>query len=282
MKKLACITLDMEPDYGDIEKRIRLLDNLEYFEKYISIINKYNAKVTMFTVTNLFEKRNKQFAELATRIPLEYSIHSHTHDPYNACSLDQVQNSKRAYQNFTGQKAMGYRAPIGRITKDGLGHLLDHDFIYDASVYPSIRPGKFGYSNLHMPNIPFKVTRNDGKSLIEFPFTAIEKIRIVFALSYVKLLGWGLYSLLLKIFGLPTYVLLLSHPHDFYFAEIANNTTKGAEKIALSRNSQKAFDYFEKMIKFLHQQGYEFIFVSELIKEVKQNSLQQIAWETWK
>ncbi|MBL8098447.1 MAG: polysaccharide deacetylase family protein [Anaerolineales bacterium] len=282
MKKLACITLDMEPDYGNPEKRIRLLENSEYFERYVSIINKYNVKVTMFTVTNLFEKFGDVFSNLATRIPLEYSVHSHTHDPHNACSLDEVQNSKQAYTNFTGKIPIGYRAPIGRIDKAGLGHLLDNEFMYDASVYPSVRPGEFGYSNLHMPNIPFRVKRADGKSLIEFPFTAIEKIRIIFALSYAKLFGWGIYSLLLKTFGLPNHVLLLSHPHDFYFASIPNSTVTGAEKFALSRNSAKAFDYFEKMIQFLVKQKYEFVFVSELAKEVKYYRIQEIAWEHWK
>ncbi|HCR71111.1 MAG TPA: hypothetical protein DIW23_06680 [Anaerolineae bacterium] len=282
MKKLACITLDMEPDYGDPEKRIRLLENQEYFERYISIINKYNVKVTMFTVTNLFELRGSDFSNLTTRIPIEYSVHSHTHDPHNACSLEEVQNSKQAYTKFTGKSPTGYRAPIGRINKDGLGHLLDHGFVYDASVYPSIRPGEFGYSNLHMPNIPFRVRRADGKSLIEFPFTAIEKTRIIFALSYAKLLGWFGYSMLLRLFGLPNYVLLLSHPHDFYFASIPNTTVKGLEKIALSRNSNKAFDYFEKMIRFLAQQGYEFVFVSEIYQQVEQMPLTEMAWENWK
>ncbi|MBX3038144.1 MAG: polysaccharide deacetylase family protein [Anaerolineales bacterium] len=282
MKKLACITLDMEPDYGDSEKRIRLLENSEYFEQYVSIINRYDAKVTMFTVTNLFEKYGNVLGNLATRIPLEYSVHSHTHNPHNACSLEEVQNSKQAYTKFTGKIPIGYRAPIGRIDKAGLGHLLDNDFMYDASVYPSIRPGKFGYSNLHMPNIPFRVTRSDGKSLIEFPFTAIEKIRIIFALSYAKLFGWGIYSLLLKMFGLPNHVLLLSHPHDFYFASIPNSTVTGAEKIALSRNSVKAFDYFEKMIQFLAKQKYEFVFISELHQQVAQMPLTEVAWENWK
>lgn len=32
MKKLACVTLDMEPDYGDPEKKIRLLEDPKYFE----------------------------------------------------------------------------------------------------------------------------------------------------------------------------------------------------------------------------------------------------------
>lgn len=282
MKKLACITLDMEPDYGDPEKRIRLLDDADFFERYVSIINKHNAKVTMFTVTNLFDARNAQFSNLATRIPLEVSVHSHTHDPRNACSLEEVRNSHEAYQKFTGTHPLGYRAPIGRIDKDGLGHLLDHDFEYDASVYPSIRPGEFGYFNLHMPNIPFRVKRADGKSLVEFPFTAIEKIRIVFALSYAKLFGWGAYSLLLGLFGLPAATLLLSHPYDFYFAAIPNSTVTGVEHTALARNSKRAFDYFDKMLGFLSKRGYEFVFVSELYEQVKDAQLQEFLWEEWK
>lgn len=282
MKKLACVTLDMEPDYGDPEKRIRLLENPEFFERYVSIINKYDAKVTMFTVTNLFEKCGDSFASLAARIPLEYSVHSHTHDPYNACSLDEVRASREAFQKFTGTPPLGYRAPIGRIDKDGLGHLLDHGFEYDASVYPSVRPGEFGYANLHMPNVPFRVKREDGRSLVEFPFSAIEKIRIVFALSYAKLLGWGMYSLLLRLFGLPHATLLLSHPHDFYFASIPNNTTRGLERSALSRNSSRAFEYFENLLNILKKQNYEFVFVSELYQQVRDMDLQTIRWEDWK
>jgi peptidoglycan/xylan/chitin deacetylase (PgdA/CDA1 family) len=281
MKKLACVTLDMEPDYGDPEKRIRLLENPEYLEQYVSIVSKYNAKVTMFTVTNLFEKYGDNFTELAARIPLEYSVHSHTHDPYNACSLEEVRASREAYRTFTGEPPLGYRAPIGRIDKDGLGHLLDHGFEYDASVYPSVRPGEFGHFNLHMPNIPFRVRRADGKSLVEFPFTAIEGIRIVFALSYAKLFGWGMYSLLLRAFGLPEAALLLSHPHDFYFASIPDNTVKGFERMALARNSSRAFEYFERMLAALKQRGYEFVFVSELYRQVKDGDLQTIRWESW-
>ncbi|RJP54953.1 MAG: hypothetical protein C4557_02185 [Anaerolineaceae bacterium] len=282
MNKLACVTLDMELDYGDPEKRIRLLEDPEFFERYISIINKYNAKVTMFTVTSLFEKFGDKFNGLATRIPLEFSVHSHAHDPHNACSLDEVRASREAYKKFTGAEPPGYRAPIGRIDKQGLGHLLDHGFGYDASVYPSIRPGEFGYFNLHMPNVPFRVTRKDGKSLVEFPFTAIEKVRIVFALSYAKLLGWGIYSMLLKVFGLPDSTLLLSHPHDFYFASIPNNAIKGLERMALSRNSSRAFDYFENMLKTLKEQGFEFVFVSELYQQTRNSNLQEFAWEEWK
>lgn len=282
MKKLACVTLDMEPDHGDPEKKIRLIENPEYFERYVSIINKYQAKVTMFTVTRLFDSYGDLFRKLADRIPLEFSVHSHTHDPHNACSLEEVQNSQSAYEKFKGVKPIGYRAPIGRIDKDGLGHLLDHGFSYDASVYPSIRPGEFGYNNLHMPNFPFRVVRDDGKSLVEFPFTSIEGIRIVFALSYVKLFGWFAYSFLLKLFGLPKITLLLSHPYDFYFGNIPNNTVQGLEGFAMARNTGQEFSIFEKMLQTLHSIGYEFVHLSEVYEQVKTTELQTFSWENWK
>ncbi len=280
MTKFACITLDMEPDHGDPEKRIRLFENPEYIERYISIINKHGAKVTMFTVTSLFEKFGADFTKLAANIPLEYAIHSHSHDPYHACSLEEVESSSEAYRKFTGIAPTGYRAPIGRIDKDGLGHLLDKGFMYDASVYTSVRPGEFGYSNLHMPNVPFRIVRGND-ALVEFPFTALSTIRIVFALSYVKLLGWGVYSSLLKIFGLPDSTLLLSHPHDFYFHLVAKGS-HGLEKFALSRNATRAFDYFDKLISVLKARGYQFLFMSELYQQVKDSDLQEFKWDEWK
>lgn len=281
MTKYACITLDMEPDYGDVDGHIRLLENTEFFQRYVSIINKHNVKVTMFTVTSLFEKFGDSFKKLAANIPLEYAVHSHSHDPYNACSLAEVTASQKAYKGFTDKMPLGYRAPIGRIDKDGLGYLIDHGFSYDASMYTSVRPGEFGYSNLHIPNTPFRINRDD-KSLVEFPFTSLATVRIQFALSYVKLLGWGIYSTLLKVFGLPEIALLLSHPHDFYFGFIPNSTVLGLENFALSRNSSRAFDYFEKTIMALKSQGYQFTFMSELYQQVKDTDLQGFAWNEWK
>jgi peptidoglycan/xylan/chitin deacetylase (PgdA/CDA1 family) len=281
-RKIACLTLDMEPDYGDPDGHIRLLENLDYFERYTTIINKYNAKVTMFTVTSLFERFGERFRQLGRRIPLEYAAHSYSHDPLNAASRDEVEKSAQVMKRVNGGGPLGYRAPIGQITKEGLGYLLDSGYQYDASVYTSFRPGKFGYSNLHMPNIPFQITRGD-ESLLEFPFTSLSGVRIVFGLSYVKLLGWGVYSTLWRAFGLPDIALVLSHPHDFYFHELANFHVASLEKRALSRNAKRSFEYYEKMIVQLEQQGYEFMHVSGLFNYThSQPDLFQIPLENWK
>ena len=281
-RKIVCLTLDMEPDYGDPDGHIRLLENPEYFERYTGIINKYNAKVTMFTVASLFERFGKHFERLGERIPLEYAAHSYSHDPHNAASREEVEKSRQVLERVNGSGPLGYRAPIGQITKDGLGHLLDLGYQYDASIYTSFRPGKFGYANLHMPNTPFKVTRGN-ESLIEFPFTSLSGVRIVFGLSYVKLLGWELYSALWNIFGLPNIALALSHPHDFYFHEVAGFHKISLEKYALSRNAARAFDYYEKMVSELVQQGYEFMHMGELYNYAQSLlNLHQLQLKNWK
>jgi peptidoglycan/xylan/chitin deacetylase (PgdA/CDA1 family) len=279
--KYACITLDMEPDHGDPEKRIRLLENPAIFERYTSMINKYGAKVTMFTVTSLFEKFGEDFRKLANCIPLEFAVHSHSHDPYNGCGQDEIEASQAAFIKFTGNAPTGYRAPIGRIDKAGLGRLMDFGYRYDSSVYTSVRPGEFGYFNLHLPNVPFWLTRNGQDALLELPFTAISTVRVVYALSYAKLLGWGLYSTLINLFGLPEIALLLVHPYNYYTKQVAGGLS-GLEKFALTRNDEKSFDYFEKMIIALQKRGYELVFVSEIYEKLKDNpQLPRLAWETW-
>lgn len=281
-RKIACLTLDMEPDYGDPGGHIRLLENPEYFERYVTILQKHSAKVTMFTVTSLFERFGSYFERLAKHIPLEYAAHSYSHDPHNAASREEVEKSALVMKQVNGGLPVGYRAPIGRITKEGLGYLLDLGYQYDASLYTSFRPGKFGYRNLDKPNVPFRIRRGD-ESLVEFPFTSLSGVRIVFGLSYVKLLGWGLYSFLWRAFGLPDFALALSHPHDFYFHELAGYHPFGLEKAAFSRNARRAFDYYDRMITELKRQDYELAFVSEAYQRVQSLAgLQERALADWK
>ena len=279
-RKIACLTLDMEPDYGDPDGHIRLLENPDNFERYISIINKHEAKVTMFTVTSLFEHFGKHFERLGKHIPLEYAAHSYSHDPLNAASFDEIDKSAQVMKRVNGSGPLGYRAPMGQITKEGIEHLINMGYHYDASVYTSFRPGKFGYSNLHMPNTPFRITRGD-KSLLEFPFTSLSGVRIVFSLSYVKLLGWGVYATLWRAFGLPNVALCLSHPHDFYFHELAEFHPTNPERFALSRNARHAFDYYERMVAELKRKEYEFAFASEVFEQMQTRTLKDFALENW-
>ena len=262
MRKIACITLDVETDFHDPDGRIRLFDNASLFNRYTALVKKYNLKVTAFLVTSLLDKYGADCQRLAEEIPVEFGIHSHMHDISNPCSRADIEESVRTYRDFFGKNPIGYRAPVGQITREGMNTLLDLGFRYDSSIYPSVRPGKPGYNNLHLPVEPFRV-RREAQSIIEIPFATLHGLRLVFSLSYAKLFGWKTYDWLMKIFRPPNQMAVLAHPYDYYFHLLADQVTAG-EKPLLQRNAQSAFDIFEKMIRFLHGAGYEFEWMSGL------------------
>ncbi len=276
-RKIACITLDVEADFFDPDARVRLLDDEGLLKRYVSIIQANGIKVTAFLVTSLLERYGAAFKQLRDSIPLEFAIHSHAHDPVTPCSRADIEQSVEAYRNFAGANPTGYRAPFGHITREGLDTLLDLGFRYDSSIFPSIRPGRFGYSNLHLPSSPFKIPRGE-QSLLELPFASLPGIRLIFSLSYIKLFGWGTYEFLLKPFPLPDQIVVLSHPHDFYFHLLAANV-RAPEKPLLQRNARQAFELFEKMIQYLCKAGYEFEFLSTLCDSLETQRLKEMPIE---
>ncbi|MBI3737690.1 MAG: polysaccharide deacetylase family protein [Chloroflexi bacterium] len=276
-RKIACITLDVEADFHDPKNRIRLFEDASLLDRYVGIIQDNGVKLTAFLVTSLLDKYGADYKKLSERIPIEFAIHSHAHDMNNPCSRADIEKSFRAFRGFFGFDPIGYRAPVGQITREGMNTLLDLGFRYDSSIYPSVRPGRPGYNNLHLPVAPFKVTR-EADSIIEVPFAALSGIRLVFSLSYVKLFGWKTYELLMKIFPLPDQIAVLSHPHDHYFHLLEHDVHRW-EKPLLQRNAPAAFDLLETMIKFLHTAGYEFEFLSGLCDYLDTDALPKFPLE---
>jgi peptidoglycan/xylan/chitin deacetylase (PgdA/CDA1 family) len=262
MRKIACITLDTEADFLDPTGRIRLFEDDALFNRYVGILKQYDVKVTAFLVTSLIHKHGDSYRRLQEQVPVEFAIHSHTHNMQEPCSRADIEESVRAFHSFTGNNPSGYRAPVGRITREGMQTLLDLGFRYDSSIYPSFRPGSMGYNNLRLPVEPFRV-RHEAQSIIEIPFATLHGVRLVFSLSYVKLFGWTTYNWLMKLFPPPNQMAVLAHPHDYYFHLLADQVTAG-EKPLLLRNAKNAFELFEKMIRFLRGAGYEFECMSGL------------------
>jgi len=246
---------------------VRLFDVEGLMDRYAAIIEEHGVKVTSFLVTSLIDGYRTTIDRLGKRLSVEFGIHSHDHDTQDACSREQVDKAFHAYQAFFGMAPLGYRAPNGLIDKDGLNNLLDSQFQYDASIFPSIRLDEYGYSNLHVPREPFLFVRG-GEVLVELPNACLQTIRLVFSLSYVKLMGLGLYRLLIPLFPLPDAVVLDSHPYDFYIPLIAHHL-KGWKRLAHLRNAWQAFDVFEQIIKMLKSRGYEFAYMSELSRHIR-------------
>lgn len=277
-RKIACITLDVEADFLDPTGRIRLFEDDALLNRYVSILKKSGVKLTAFLVTSLLQKYGEAYKRLSTQIPIEFAIHSHAHDMQNPCSQADIELAVRTFQDFMNEKPIGYRAPVGQITRAGLETLIDLGFRYDSSIYPSARPGRLGYNNLNLPITPFKI-KHGTKSIIEVPFASLSGLRLNFSLSYVKLFGWKVYALLLKLFPLPDQIAVLTHPHDHYFHLLKDEVT-AYEKPLLLRNARSAFELLEKMIDFLLHASYEFEFLSGLCDYLDGETLTEVPLET--
>ncbi len=277
MGKIACLTLDVEADFLDPTGRIRLFEDPALFERFVSLLRSQRVKLTAFLVTSLIPKHGDEYRRLASQVPVEFAIHSHAHDMHNPCSRADIEQSVRAFREFTGVDPLGYRAPVGQITREGLETLMDLDLRYDASIYPSARPGRYGHNNLHLPVTPFRIRQNQ-RSIIEVPFGSLRGIRLNFSLSYVKLFGWMTYGLLLRVFPLPDQVAVLTHPHDYYFHLLKDDVT-AREKPLLMRNGPRAFDLLDRMLEHLVRAGYRFGFMSDLCAAVDSDSLPEVSIE---
>ena len=276
-RRIACITLDVEADFGDPEGRIRLFEDEALLSQYARLIDRTGAKVTAFLVTSLLDRYGDCCQRLGELIPVEFEIHSHAHDLRDPCSRADIEAAMGAFRGFAGRDPIGYRAPVGKLTREGLDTLLDFGFRYDSSIYPSLRPGKWGHNNLHLSVAPFRITRG-AKSIIEVPFATLSGVRLDFSLSYVKLLGWRAYELLMKAFPLPDHIAVLTHPYDYYVHRLPYDIG-GYEGRLIRRNAGAAFELLERMLRFLRTRGYEFAFLSELCDYLAPTPLRELSIE---
>ena len=63
-RRIACITLDVESDFGDPDGRIRLFEDEALLNRYVRIIERTGVKITAFLVTSLLDRYGDQYERL--------------------------------------------------------------------------------------------------------------------------------------------------------------------------------------------------------------------------
>jgi peptidoglycan/xylan/chitin deacetylase (PgdA/CDA1 family) len=248
-KKVACLTLDLEQDYGTLLQEPSY-EGIEHIPDLVEFFNNRNIPLTCFVQGSLLKTHPNQVESLAA-LDVEFEIHAFSHlRAKESNHRSEIERSKQAYSNFFGKEPVGYRCPDGVIDEAGYEILAANGFKFDSSIFPSIRPGAF--SNLRKPTKPFRI---NSLGTIEFPFTVFSHvIRVPIALSYIKLFGKP-YLYLLKEFNLPGLVVFDFHLHDLF-------SLSSFEKIPLER-----FHLIERLIfKKIYQRDNEGLLVlSEFI-----------------
>lgn len=269
--------MDVEPDIRSREPFIELFADKKKLELFARIFRERKLPITAFLVTRLIDEAPHLIHAAREALPIRFEAHSHSHRQDETDSEKELDAVVEAFGRFFGRAPRGYRAPNGLISPAGLGRLRKWGFVYDSSIFPSFRFDEYGYNHLSWPIQPF-VFRTP-QEILEIPFGVIRGIRLVLCLSYIKLLGFSFYKALMALFGLPDLVVFLCHPYDFTISSSLHRVP-GWKRYAHARNAPRAMPLFLSFTEWLEEQGYEFIYLDELIQRLDRASLPRKPVET--
>ncbi len=262
-RKIACLTLDFELDYGDRTGDFNILkDNIDDISRLADAFREFETPVSAFARTDIFETYPEAL-DAAKNIASDFHTHSHTHNTVDFNSHLEFSQMKEAFHKTFGYYPIGYRAPQGVLYEGDVERLRQEGFLFSSSVFPSYRPGKF--NNMKVPLSPF-IYEN---GLLEIPIAAVPGIRYTISSSYMKLLGYSMNKLIWDFFGLPNILLVDMHLHDFIVNPKSFSKLPVPIQVAYSINKTKGILYISKFIKHLKKLGYQFFTVTDLYESLQ-------------
>lgn len=261
--KLACLSLDFEYDLKS-SCELCLVEDRAELVRLKEFLAHHQLPVTAFVVGRMLDQCPDLVAAAAEELPLEFGLHSFSHDQARPDTAEEIQAAVDAFERFFGRRPQGYRAPNGLISQQGLARLAAAGFLYDSSVFPSLRLDEYGFNRLHLPNRPFWV--DTDPPILELPFAAFDRLRLTISLSFLKLFGWPFYRALLSALPLPPVVIIDSHPYDFYVGRCLPRVA-GWKKLAHSRNAANAYRLLDRLVGTLKDRGYGFVSMSRLYEQ---------------
>jgi peptidoglycan/xylan/chitin deacetylase (PgdA/CDA1 family) len=207
----AYLTLDLECDYGTAGDATRFdAADAEHVERLVDLLERHEAPLTCFVQTRVLEERPESVELLrGADVPVTFHPHSHTHLPREETTTAfELEESTGAFREYFGREPVGYRFPDGNVRDEDYAVLAEHGYEFDASVFPTIRPGRF--NNLDASTEPTYLPDYD---LYEVPFTVFRGwMPVPTALSYCTLLGAPYTELLAR--RPPPVAVVNLHMHD--------------------------------------------------------------------
>jgi peptidoglycan/xylan/chitin deacetylase (PgdA/CDA1 family) len=261
-EKLACISLDFEQDYGWRVQEFNILkDNRQEIEALGDLFRRLDMPVSVFITTHLLLDYPETL-DLIRHLGRDFHTHSHTHNMDAFDSHAEIAAMTATFQDIFGSPPLGYRAPLGVLRAGEIDLLAEYGLRFSSSVFPSLRPRQFNH--LAMPAAPFVY----DNGIVELPLATVPRLRLIVALSYLKLLGWGVSRNIYRVFGLPDVLVFDSHLHDFIHNPTSFGKLPRKFRMAWGRNRGQGGAIFTAFVEMLRHQGYRFITMTELYERV--------------
>jgi len=148
----------------------RLSDPLH---RILDLFDRHGARATFFVLGWIAERHPELIREIHSR-GHEIASHGYEHrliyeHPRHHFEKD-LARSRKALEDITGQRILGYRAPSYSITGENMWAfdlLIEQGFVYDSSIFP-IHHDRYGIPE--SPRFPYIVRRDPGR-ILEFPLS---------------------------------------------------------------------------------------------------------------
>lgn len=251
MTNRVYLTIDYECDYGTA-LRENTFGALEYTDQLIDLLESLDIPLTCFIQTEVLDVKPKEVEKLrGAGVDVSFHPHSHTHKPRDKTSVEQeVAQATQMYEEFFGTSPTGYRFPNGNIWPDDYSALAGQGYVFDASVFPSWRPGHF--DNRDATLTP---TYLPDHELFELPFTVYsDTVKIPTTLSYCRLVGRPFTELLLR--RPPSTVILNIHMHDLVNPDTYERLSPLYRAI-YARNAD-GLSFLKRVLERFEASGYQF------------------------
>jgi peptidoglycan/xylan/chitin deacetylase (PgdA/CDA1 family) len=255
-----CLTLDLEPDFSGRLEPTYLSWDPEKLEGLLELLRRFGARLTVFVVGQSLAARPDVIRRLE-EAGAEFHLHSHSHDLAQPDALEEIRQGTLAFEAALGVRPRGYRAPEGRISQAGWKRLSDEGFLFDSSVFPSVWPSPRYLA--YRPR-PF---RPQGLPLWELPISTLTPLRFIVSLSWMKLLGWGLYEVLLERAAWPDPLVFDMHLHDLVPTE-AFSRLGPVWRFIYRRNRDQGRAILERFLKLAEQRGARFRTLGEVAADL--------------
>jgi polysaccharide deacetylase len=265
MNKVICFTIDVEQDFGGLLVKDVYFGKRDLL-KLETIVRKYNLKLTAFATGKTLEE-NPDVLDSLKSMRAEIEQHSYSHPIGHQSKIEDIKKGLETHEQLLGCKPLGYRAPLGIITKKEALFLEKMGIKFDSSIFPTLFPGR--YNRLRFPVIPFMIRESN---LIEIPFSVVPKLRIPISLSFMQLLGLNTFKLFFKFFHLPQLII-----YDFHIYELGKlpsyvglPTIPKFGYYRAQRMHSNPANVFEEFVKYIIlSKGYESKYMEEVYNEIK-------------
>jgi peptidoglycan/xylan/chitin deacetylase (PgdA/CDA1 family) len=261
-ESVICYTLDLEHDYAGVAptETYETLSKRAWLERFSDLVHRHDCKLTVFATGKVLEQQREAVA-FFRRMGAEIELHSYDHILDERAADSEVHKGVVAYQDFFGKVPLGYRAPGGVLSPTLMEELVRAGIKYDSSVIPSFRFGM--YNNLGSPLEPYL---HPHLPLIELPIAVVPRVRLLIATSYIRILGFPLYRILLGLFGRPSPVVYLLHLVDLIPVEMRKRLSP-VLRCAHARGEGKGLEVFETSVQYFESAGYRSDYMSNVYKE---------------